>query len=98
MDKEYLLRVLRERLSELKQKRAAVMAGSMTKSSKAVTLSNIEKERAVIALVEELALVMPKDYELSLDSMKGLDKLCLKRPYDMSEKARAMRNSRRSKQ
>lgn len=97
MDKEYLLCLLRERLGELKEKRVAVLNGSMTKSSKSVTLSNIEKERAVILLVEELALVMPKNYELSMDSMKGLEKLCLKRPYDMSEKAIAMRNGRRSK-
>lgn len=98
VDKDFILRCLRDRLDELKAKRLSVMEeGGMTKSSKAVTLSNIEKERCILRLVEELALVMPKGYELSLDSAKGLEKLCLKRPYDMSEKAIAMRNGRRSK-
>ena len=96
MDKDFILGCIRDRLEELKEKRLAAMEGSMSYSTRAVTLSNIEKERCILRLVEELALVMPKGYELSLDSAKGLEKLCLKRPYDMSEKAIAMRNGRRS--
>lgn len=97
MDKDFVIAQVRQRLEELKEKRLAAMRGGMSYSTKAVTLSNIEKERCVLLLVEELALVMPKNYELSLDAAKGLEKLCLKRPYDMSEKAIAMRNGRRSK-
>lgn len=96
MDKDFILSAIRQRLEELKEKRLAAMDGTMSYSTRAVTLSNIEKERCILGLVEELALVMPKNYELSLDSAKGLEKLCMKRPYDMSEKAIAMRNGRRS--
>lgn len=96
MDKDFVITAIKQRLKELKKKRLDAMQGNMTYSTKAVTLSNIEKERCILSLVEELAMVMPKGYELSLDAAKGLEKLCLKRPYDMSEKAIAMRNGRRT--
>ena len=96
MDKDFVIAAIKQRLKELKKKRLDVMQGNMTYSTRAVTLSNIEKERCILLLVEELAMVMPKGYVLSLDAAKGLDKLCLKRPYDMSEKAIAMRNGRRT--
>jgi len=96
MDKDFVITAIKQRLKELKKKRLDAMQGDMSYSTRAVTLSNIEKERCILSLVEELAMVMPKGYELSLDAAKGLEKLCLKRPYDMSEKAIAMRNGRRS--
>ena len=96
MDKDFVITAIKQRLKELKKKRLDAMQGDMSYSTRAVTLSNIEKERCILSLVEELAMVMPKGYELSLDAAKGLEKLCLKRPYDMSEKAIAMRKGRRS--
>lgn len=96
MDKDFVITAIKQRLKELKKKRLDAMQGDMSYSTRAVTLSNIEKERCILSLVEELAMVMPKGYELSLDAAKGLEKLCLKRPYDMSDKAIAMRNGRRT--
>ena len=93
MNKEYMLKELKARLKELKEKRVRVMTNDMYTNKTVNTLvSEIDRQISIILLIIHFVNALPDNFNLSnVDHIKAFDRLTTRRQYNMSDKARLAR-------
>ena len=93
MNKEYMLKELKARLKELKEKRVHVMTNDMYTNKTVNTLvSEIDRQISIILLIIHLVNELPDSFNLSnVDYIKAFDRLTTRHQYNMSDKARLAR-------
>lgn len=93
MNKEYMLKELKARLKELKEKRVYVMTNDMYTIKTVNTLvSEIDRQISIILLIIHLVNELPDSFNLSnIDDIKAFDRLTTRRQYNMSLAARLAR-------
>ena len=90
MNKEYMLKELKTRLKELKEKRVHVMTNDMYTNKTLV--SEIDRQISIILLIIHFVNELPDNFNLSnVDYIKAFDRLTTRRQYNMSDKARLAR-------
>ena len=89
MNKEYILKELKARLKELKEKRVHVMTNDMYTNKTVNTLvSEIDRQISIILLIIHLVNELPDSFNLSnVDYIKAFDRLTTRRQYNRSDKA-----------
>ena len=89
MNKEYMLKELKARLKELKEKRVHVMTNDMYTNKTVNTLvSEIDRQISIILLIIHLVNELPDSFNLSnVDYIKAFDRLTTRRQYNRSDKA-----------
>lgn len=93
MNKEYMLKELKARLKELKEKRVHVLLFNTYTSKTVHTLvSEIDRQISIIRLIIHLVNKLPDNFNLSnVDDIEAFDRLTTRRQYNMSDKARLAR-------
>ena len=93
MNKEYMLKELKARLKELKEKRVHVMTNDMYTNKTVNTLvSEIDRQISILLLIIHFVNELSDSFSLSnIKYIKGFDKLTTRRQYNMSDKARLAR-------
>lgn len=93
MNKEYMLKELKARLKELKEKRVHVMTNNMyTNKSVNTLVSEIDRQISIIKLIIHLVNELPDNFNLSnVDYIEAFDRLTTRRQYNMDLKARLAR-------
>ena len=96
MNKEYMLKELKARLKELKEKRVHVMTNDMyTNKSVNTLVSEIDRQISIILLIIHFVNELPDSFSLSnIKDIKAFDKLTTRRQYNMDLKARLARKRR----
>ena len=96
MNKEYMLKELKARLKELKEKRVHVMTNDMYTNKTVNTLvSEIDRQTSIILLIIHFVNELPDSFSLSnIKYIKAFDKLTTRRQYNMGDKARLARKRR----
>ena len=96
MNKEYMLKELKARLKELKERRVHVMTNDMyTNKSVNTLVSEIDRQISIILLIIHFVNELPDNFNLSnVDYIKAFDKLTTRRQYNMDLKARLARKRR----
>ena len=98
MNKDYLIKEINRRLTELKQERISIISGKKDLSirSKSTMLSNITKETGILNFMLDLLCNVPDSYSINdLNLIAAFDSIVCKRSYDMSDRAIAVRRNRR---
>ena len=93
MNKEYMLKELKARLKELKERRVHVMTNDMyTNKSVNTLVSEIDRQISIILLIIHFVNELPDSFSLSnIKDIKAFDKLTTRRQYNMDLKARLAR-------
>ena len=96
MNKEYMLKELKARLKELKERRVHVMTNDMyTNKSVNTLVSEIDRQISIILLIIHFVNELPDSFSLSnINYIKAFDKLTTRRQYNMDLKARLARKRR----
>ena len=96
MNKEYMLKELKTRLKELKERRVHVMTNDMyTNKSVNTLVSEIDRQISIILLIIHFVNELPDSFSLSnIKYIKAFDKLTTRRQYNMDLKARLARKRR----
>ena len=96
MNKEYMLKELKARLKELKERRVHVMTNDMyTNKSVNTLVSEIDRQISIILLIIHFVNELPDSFSLSnIKYIKAFDKLTTRRQYNMDLKARLARKRR----
>lgn len=96
MNKEYMLKELKARLKELKERRVHVMTNDMyTNKSVNTLVSEIDRQISIILLIIHFVNELPDSFSLSnIKDIKAFDKLTTRRQYNMDLKARLARKRR----
>lgn len=93
MNKEYMIKELKARLKELKEKRVHVMTNDMYTNKTVNTLvSEIDRQISIILLIIHFVNALPDNFNLSdVDYIKAFDRLTTRRQYNMELRARLAR-------
>ena len=93
MNKEYMLKELKARLKELKEKRVYVMTNDMYTNKTVNTLvSEIDRQISIILLIIHFVNELPDSFSLSnIKYIEAFDRLTTRRQYNMELRARLAR-------
>ena len=93
MNKEYMLKELKARLKELKERRVHVMTNDMyTNKSVNTLVSEIDRQISIILLIIHFVNELPDSFSLSnIKYIEAFDRLTTRRQYNMDLRARLAR-------